>query len=502
MRKSGTSFESAPPLGQPLPLLPHAVSVAMPKWRDVIAYEEGDPTVHSSLACGYPRFVFHPLVREVFARAENDFADKNEYCLVFPSVEIARRCVSFIAKQTSSQGRIHDWDRCGVAVAVFAKEVFPTAKQYWQHSGEILSSRHAQAILEDRATKLTAGARLAGESKSAKENLRRRIAGLAGVQERDVFLLQSGMAALTYSYRLLQTLFPARKTVQLGFPYVDTLKVQEKFGTGVEFFPMVTEADLRKLDALVARGEVSGVFCEFPTNPLLQSLDLGSLSNRLRAHRVPLVIDDSLSSFANHHFGDCADILVSSLTKSFSGMGDAMGGTAIFNPTSPLYSDLHNASLALYEDNLWHEDAVALELNSRDFTERLRATNQTAEELCEHLRRHPAVASVYYPKYVTPENYSRNLRQDGGYGSLFSLRLHDGAQTAPKFYDHLQVWKGPSFGLNQTLACPYTLLAHYGELQWAEACGVPADLVRVSVGLETASDLIERFDQALSAALA
>ena len=62
-----------------------------------------------------------------------------------------------------------------------------------------------------------------------------------------------------------------------------------------------------------------------------------------------------------------------------------------------------------------------------------------------------------------------------------------------------RVTKGPSLGTNYTLACPYTLLAHYPELDWAESCGVSRWLVRVSVGLEQAADLIERFDQALAA---
>ena len=57
--------------------------------------------------------------------------------------------------------------------------------------------------------------------------------------------------------------------------------------------------------------------------------------------------------------------------------------------------------------------------------------------------------------------------------------------------------KGPSLGTNFTLCCPYTLLAHYTELEWAARCGVRADLIRVSVGLENPADMIARFKQAL-----
>ena len=58
--------------------------------------------------------------------------------------------------------------------------------------------------------------------------------------------------------------------------------------------------------------------------------------------------------------------------------------------------------------------------------------------------------------------------------------------------------KGPSFGTPFTLVCPYVMLAHYHELEWAEACGVPANLLRVSCGLEPIETLIAAFDEALA----
>jgi len=72
-----------------------------------------------------------------------------------------------------------------------------------------------------------------------------------------------------------------------------------------------------------------------------------------------------------------------------------------------------------------------------------------------------------------------------GFGCLFSLVLKEGCNVET-FFDHLNVRKGPSLGTCYTLACPYTVLAHYDELAWAAACGVPASLIRVSVGFEDA----------------
>ena len=89
------------------------------------------------------------------------------------------------------------------------------------------------------------------------------------------------------------------------------------------------------------------------------------------------------------------------------------------------------------------------------------------------------------------------MRSGAGYGCLLSFELKQGRQQAQVVYDALRVSKGPSLGTNFTLACPYTQLAHYDELAWAERCGVAADLLRVSVGLEDPDELWMRFQQAL-----
>ena len=73
---------------------------------------------------------------------------------------------------------------------------------------------------------------------------------------------------------------------------------------------------------------------------------------------------------------------------------------------------------------------------------------------------------------------------------LISIILNK-EEAAPHFYNALDVAKGPGFGTNFTLACPYTLLAHYGELDWAKSCGVEANLVRVWVGLDPTEHLLQ-----------
>lgn len=148
---------------------------------------------------------------------------------------------------------------------------------------------------------------------------------------------------------------------------------------------------------------------------------------------------------------------------------------------------------------MFERDAIVLERNSRHFEERVRATNEIAEEVFAFVSGHLKVAKCYFPSQQTQEFYEQVRRKDGGYGALFSFELIGGESVAKAFYNNLDVSKGPSLGTDFTLACPYTLLAHYGELDWAAARGAKRDLLRVWVGLEDPEEIIERFDRAFEA---
>jgi cystathionine gamma-synthase len=124
--------------------------------------------------------------------------------------------------------------------------------------------------------------------------------------------------------------------------------------------------------------------------------------------------------------------------------------------------------------------------------------NQSGLWLAERLRQHPAIERVWYPKWEFSEAYEAVRRPNGGWGALITFLPRNGAEKSPGIYDHLAFCKGPSLGTVFTLACPFTLLAHYTELEWAESCGVSRHLIRISVGLEDPEDLWQRLERALT----
>jgi len=171
----------------------------------------------------------------------------------------------------------------------------------------------------------------------------------------------------------------------------------------------------------------------------------------------------------------------------------------VLNPKGRHYKRLKEVLTTDYEDNHWCEDALFLERNSRDFVSRVERINKNAEAIADILKSHPRIKQVYYPKYSPTRPFYDNCRRpSGGYGGLLSVTFYT-TRDAIESFDALEISKGPSLGTNFTLASPYTLLAHYGELEWAAGYGVEDSLVRVSVGLEETGELVETFRRALKA---
>ena len=470
-------------LGQPIPALPHAVSVALPRWEDVVGYEEKKPEVVNALAGGYPRFFIHAEVREL-ARQLGD----GRPCLPFPSPRAAGLCAEFIERTSGQQAKVLTGR--GLSGVVTSDAGSAALRAFWQHTGLIVSSRQAAAHLAGRAA--------GPEELAALPALRRQLAGFYDCAEDDVFLAPTGMAAQFAALQAVRQRTPGRPTAQLGFPYVDTLKLQQKLGHGGILLHRLGSIE-QELRDLLSRQPLAACFSEIPGNPLLGSADVRRLHPLLRAQRVPLVVDDVVATPANIDLSGCADLIATSLTKFMVGTGNAMGGALICNPRSPLYAELKPIISARHEELLWGEDAVVLAAQARSFPERMKRHNQNGLWLAERLRRHPAVERVWYPKWEFAEAYEAVRRPEGGWGALITFLPKEGETRSPGIYDRLEFCKGPSLGTVFTLACPFMLLAHYTELEWAESCGVPRSLIRLSVGLEDPEDLWRRLERALTA---
>jgi cystathionine gamma-synthase len=437
----------------------------MPRWADVVGYEEKNPSVIQQLRTGYPRFFIHRRVQELA-----EWLAPGRPCLPFPSLTAAEWAADFTRRrqheaQVVSRGKVF-----GVATS---REGRPVLQEFWQHTGLIVSSRQAEDCLNGKEP----------ADSGASAALQRQLAGLYGCEPGDVFLYPTGMAAQFAALRAVARRRPGCRTAQLGFPYVDTFKLQQKFGAGGLMLHHLgsIEAELR---SALRQQPLAACFSEIPGNPLLGSADLRRIRPILREHGVPLVADDVVATPYNIDLSADANLIATSLTKFIAGSGDVMGGALICNPRTPLYGELKALISSEHENLLWPADAETLAQLAQGFPERMARHNANGLFIAEKLRNHPAIERVWYPKWEHSESYEGVRRPGGGWGALVTFLPRNSEQTAPGIYDRLPFCKGPSLGTVFTLACPFTLLAHYTELDWAEACGVPRNLIRISVGLE------------------
>jgi cystathionine gamma-synthase len=269
------------------------------------------------------------------------------------------------------------------------------------------------------------------------------------------------------------------------FPYIDTLKIVEKFGPGSLFYGFGSAEELDDLEKRLETGErFLALFTEFPGNPLLRSPDLERIRSLADKYDFYVVIDETVGNFLNVNVLPYSDIVVSSLTKIFSGDSNVMGGryvrsrchsisllkadSLVLNPKAKHYKELKRTWTADYEDNHWAEDSIFLERNSRDFVKRIERINTNAEAICDVLQAHPrgrrhcpidfvhhlmtrTVKQVYYPKLSeTRPLYDKCRTANGGYGGLLSATFHR-KEDAAAFFDNLDALKGPSLGTNFTL---------------------------------------------------
>lgn len=473
-------------LGQPLPDSPHACSVCLPTWESVIGYEESRDKVIRKLRAGYPRFFLPTAVKALFEAAETNLGRTGERVIVFPTKAAAQRAQRFVEKRHSVASRIASFE--GLQALAVGSEAYPSALLYWRYSGEIVTSRLAEDTLShiEQPVDDVIHGYMAKKFVCSKSSL---------------FLYESGMAAFYSVHRAVTSFSPGKKTLQLDFPYVDSLKVQENFGSGVVFLPDAGGEHFDEALSRIREGEFAAVFCEFPSNPLLRTVELQRLSEAAKQGRTPLIADDTVTSHHNVEVMPYVDAVTTSLTKWISGKGDVGGGALRVNQGSSfceaLLSELTDSNPT--HNRLYAGDSRVLKVNADGFPKRMKAINRNGEAIAAFLNEHPGVEQVWYPKIQSRAAYDAIRRKTGGYGGLMSFALKN-EKKAPKVYDALAWNKGPSLGTEFSIACPYTLLAHYHELDWAKGCGVPANLIRLSVGVEDLNFLLERLEVALEQA--
>lgn len=279
--------------------------------------------------------------------------------------------------------------------------------------------------------------------------------------------------------------------------YGGTLKlfsdILPKFG--IEF-TLVDSSNVAKVEAAI-KENTKLIFVETPANPTLKLTDLRAISEIAKEHDVTTMVDNTfMSPYFQRPLELGTDIVVHSLTKYLSGHSDIVGGIIVgsnpfFKTLDPLLKNT-GATLGPFEAWLTLRGIKTLPL-------RMERHNENAIKIAEFLETHPKIKKVYYPGLKSHPQHELARRQMSGFGGILSFELKGGLEAGRKLMNSVKLCL-----LAVSLGAVETLIQHPASMTHAIVpreerlkAGITDSLVRISVGIEDVTDIIQDLKQAL-----
>ena len=309
------------------------------------------------------------------------------------------------------------------------------------------------------------------------------------------FAFASGLAAEDTILRALTR--PGDHAVIPDDAYGGTFRLFDKVEKvwGLDHTP-VPVSDLDGVRGAVRPGQTKVVWVETPTNPLLAIGDIAALASVAHDAGALLVVDNTFASpYLQQPLALGADVVVHSTTKYVGGHSDVVGGAVVVR------------DLDLAESIAFHQNAMGAVAGPFDcflthrglktLGVRMDRHCDNAERVVDFLSGHPLVSQVIYPGLAEHPGHDVAVRQMKRFGGMVSFRHADGEQAAVDACGRAEV-----FTLGESLGGVESLIEHPGRMTHMSVAGtaleVPADLIRLSVGIESIDDLLADLDRALS----
>ncbi len=371
-----------------------------------------------------------------------------------------------------------------------ALPIFDTATYTFENTADLREFMEARmwGLVEGRAEY----GRYGNPTVSAVES---RIAALESGQA--AILMSSGMAAITTT--LLSLLYAGNHLIITDDSYRRTRQFCLTFlkRWGIES-TIVPAGDLEQLESAI-RPDTKIIISESPTNPYLRVLDLERLVDIAKRHKIKTLIDSTFSTPINQcplEYG--VDLVVDSATKYLGGHNDLLAGVVVSS----------ESLIAMIRQNQWVTGAICdphtaylIQRGIKTLALRVRQQNASAQMIAEFLETQDQIRRVWYPGLDSHPDHDVARQQMRGYGGVVSFELEGDLDVTSKFIDAVQIpLIASSLGGVETLIEQPALMSYY-ELSTEERLeiGIKDNLVRLSVGIESAEDLIADLGAALQA---
>ena len=263
----------------------------------------------------------------------------------------------------------------------------------------------------------------------------------------------------------------------------------------------VDQGDAVALQTVLEAG-ANLVWIETPSNPLLRVVDIRAVTDAAHAVGALAVVDNTfLSPIWQQPLSLGADLVMHSTTKYLNGHSDVVGG-AVIAATAELTDSLAWWANAIGVTGAPFDSFLTLR-GVRTLHSRMRVHAENTALIVEFLTRHPGVERVYYPGLPDHPGHEIALRQQSGFGAMLSFELHGGEAAVEAFLTGLECFTlAESLGGVESLIAHPASMTHAGMEESARArAGIGAGLLRVSVGIEDAADLVADLFAGLERAL-
>lgn len=311
----------------------------------------------------------------------------------------------------------------------------------------------------------------------------------------------SGMGALTL---LTQFLSPGETIVAPHDCYGGTYRLfEQQSRKGLFEVEFVDQTDLKALKAVCARVTPAIILTESPSNPLLRVADLTAISEIAKTCGAIYAVDNTFLSPALQNpieFG--ADLVIHSTTKYINGHSDVVGG-AIVAATDELAEQCGYWANVIGITGAPFDSFMTLR-GIRTLFPRIRQHEESAILVANVLREQANVAQVFYPGLEEHPGHEIACRQQRGFGGMVSFEIDGGEAAVRAFVENLSYFSlAESLGGIESLVCHPASMTHAPVSEERKAAaGVTATLIRLSIGLESAEDLVVDLISALEAARA
>ena len=314
------------------------------------------------------------------------------------------------------------------------------------------------------------------------------------------FAFASGLAAEDAVLR--SVLRPGDHAVVPSDAYGGTYRLFNKVvkGWGIEH-SIAKIADLDSVRAVI-RPETKLIWIESPTNPLLGIADIAAVAEIAHEAGALLAVDNTFASpYLQNPLALGADIVMHSTTKYCGGHSDVVGGALVTRAGAKTSSGEDVTERIAFHQNAMGAvagpfDAWLVLRGLKTLAVRMERHCDNAEAIVDFLQGHDGVTQVFYPGLADHPGHDIAARQMRRFGGMVSFRVRGGEDVAVKVTGETQIWT-----LGESLGGVESLIEHPGRMTHASVAGteleVPADLIRLSVGIEDVDDLIADLKQAL-----